>query len=337
MRRLSLFLPFLVLATCASDCDDKDKKGSGTTITSDPAKDGGANATPTDPPPIVLEGVDIESLTAREKREFSEHVKQLLSPCPDVPVPIAQCIQEKRDCSACVPAARFVARAVRMGHGREQLEKSYKNRFDPANVKDVPVEGSPCTGSDIAPVTIVEFADFECSACGAMFPRIHQLLEEKKSSVRFCFKFYPLPSHPHGEIAARAGIAAIAQGKFWEMHDKLFKNQLHLEQSDLDSYAKEIGLDVTRLHADAASQATTDRLAKDRELGKKLGIQGTPSIFINGRQYDGLSDLAEWVSLEVAGATAAKKAPPATADAGKAASDAAAPSRDAAATADAKK
>jgi protein-disulfide isomerase len=310
MRRLLVLLA-LAASTCGSNCDDKPKDGGGgTTITSDPPKDA---APAVEAEPIVLDGVDTSNLASREKKEFAEHVKQLLAPCPDVPVSIAQCIQEKRDCAACVPAAKFVARAVRVGHGREQIEKSYKNRFDAANVKDVPVDGSPCLGSDIAPVTIVEFADFECSACGAMFPRIHALLEEKKNSVRFCFKFYPLPSHPHGESAARSGIAAMMQGKFWEMHDRLFKNQQHLEQSDVDSYSKELGLDVAKMRADGASQAATDRLAKDKDLGKKLDIKGTPSIFINGRQYDGLSDLGEWVAMEIAGSAAPKKPAPAPA------------------------
>jgi protein-disulfide isomerase len=309
-------LPWLVVATCALGCDDKEKQAAGAATPSEPKREPPAASTaPPEPPPIVLEGVDLEGFTSREKKEFAEAVKQLLSPCPDVPVPLAQCIQEKRDCAACVPAARLVARAVRAGQPRELVENGYKNRFDPAAVKDVPVDGSPCSGPDIAPVTIVEFADFECSACGMMFPRVHKLLEERKNSVRFCFKFKPMPAHPHGEIAARAAIASMAQGKFWEMHDKLFKNQQHLEQSDLDGYAKDLGLDAAKFRADATGTAANDRLAKDRDLGNKLGVAHTPTLFINGRQYDKVTDLDEWVAIEIGLAKAPKSSP--VSDAGK--------------------
>jgi protein-disulfide isomerase len=329
-RRILLPAILLALAGCEGQgCEDSDKPK--------PTSSKDAAAIGPEPDPITLEGVDISPLTSREKKEFAEYVSTFLSPCSDVPVSIAQCIQEKRSCGACVPAARFVARGVRAGQARDQIEKAYKNRFDPAAVKDVPIDGSPCTGSDIAPVTIVEFADFECSACGAMFPRMHALIEEKKSSIRFCYKFFPLPTHPHGESAARAGVAAISQGKFWEMHDKMFKNQLHLEDTDLASYAKEVGMDPAKLRADMASQATTDRLTRDKELGHKLGVNATPSIFINGRQFDGMSDLGEWVSMEIAGASKAPTPVSTATDAGAKDAAPAAASKDASAALDAKK
>ena len=100
--------------------------------------------------------------------------------------------------------------------------------------------------------------------------------------------------------AARAAIAAGNQGKFWEMHHLLFTNQRHLEQTDLDSYAKELGLDISRFHADMQSNQTTDRIAKDKKLGEDLQIAGTPSIFINGRMFDGHQDMNDWIVQELA-------------------------------------
>ena len=99
---------------------------------------------------------------------------------------------------------------------------------------------------------------------------------------------------------ARAAIAAQAQGKFWEMHDVLFANGAHLERDDLDNYAKGLQLDIDKFQADFDSAATTDRIKQDRELADALKIRGTPSVFLNGRQYDGRGGtLDEWISTEL--------------------------------------
>ena len=129
---------------------------------------------------------------------------------------------------------------------------------------------------------------------------LEKVVETHKNDVRMVFKFYPLPSHSHADIAARAAVAAMNQGKFWEMHHTLFTNQRHLEQTDLDSYAKELGIEVSRFHADIQASATADRIAKDKKLGEDLQIGGTPTIFINGRLFDGRQDVNEWISLELA-------------------------------------
>lgn len=274
---------------------------------------------------VVLEGVDTAALTAREKNEWGQYVSEFLSPCQNAPVPIAQCVKEKRACSKCLPAAKYVLRGVKDGLSRDQIEAAYKNRFDADKVKNVPIDGSPTVGPDNAPITIVEFADFECPHCGEVAPLLDKLVESHKGDIRFVFKMFPLPGHPHAEPAARAAVAAGKQGKFWEMHHKLFANQHHLEQTDIDSYAKELGLDVSRLHADMQANETSDRIAKDRKLGEDLKIQGTPSIFINGRSYDMRQDMGEWITLEMqvvreGGSTTAPTS--ATIDAGKTTTDA---------------
>jgi protein-disulfide isomerase len=284
-------------------------------------------------PEITLEGVDTSALTPREKKEWGIYVSEFLSPCQNVPVSIAQCVQEKRACAKCLPAAKFVLRGVKDGMTRELIEKSYKGRFEASGVKNVPIDGSPVRGPEGAPITIVEFADFECPHCGEVAPAIDKVIDAHKNDVRFAFKFYPLPSHPHADIAARAGAAAMKQGKFWEMHHALFTNQRHLEQTDLDSYAKELGIEVSRLHADMQSNETTERIAKDKKLGEDLQIGGTPTIYINGRLYDGHQDLNEWVTQELAslkeggGAPAPSTPPAASADAGKPAAQDAGPKK----------
>jgi protein-disulfide isomerase len=277
----------LLFSSLGSTCHGQ---ATGADTTKDPA------AAPTD---VNLPGVDTSMLTPREKREWSQHVSELLAPCSDTPVSIAQCVTDKRNCSRCVPAAKYVLRGVRDGMSTDQIEKSYHNRFDADRVKNVPIDGSPTVGPDSAPVTVVEFADFECPYCAIEAPILDKMVQSRPTQVRFVYKFFPLQAHPHGESAARAAIAAMAQGKFWPMHDALFANRDHLEQADVDGYAKQLGIDVAKLHQDMASQATTDRIDRDKKLADSVGVQGTPTIFINGREYDMHQDLDEWIALEV--------------------------------------
>jgi hypothetical protein len=261
---------------------------------------GGASDPTSQTQDVDLPGVDTHEFTPREKHEFSTYVTQFSAPCPGVAVPIAQCVLEKRACAACLPAAQTVAKAVREGMAREQVEGLYRERFDAASAKAIAVDGSPSRGPDTAPVTVVEFADFECPFCQHIAPELDALWQKRQTSVRFVYKFMPLPMHPHGESAARAAIAAQAQGKFWEMHDKLFASRDHLEDSDILQYAASIGLDLDRFRADVQSPATKARLDADRKLGDALNVKGTPTIFINGREYDSKIDIGDWVDGEIA-------------------------------------
>ena len=252
---------------------------------------------------VELPGVDTHEFTPRERHEFSRYVTELPAPCKAVAVPIAQCVIEKRACAACIPAAVLVAKAVREGMAREQVEGLYNQRFDASGTKSIRLEGSPSRGPEGAPVTLVEFADFECPFCQRIAPELDQLWEKRKATVRFVYKFMPLPMHPHGEIAARAAIAAYAQGKFWEMERQLFANGAHLEDADLLGYATAIGLDVDRFRADLQAPATKARLDADRKLADELGVKGTPALYINGREYDSKMDLTEWIDSEIAAAS----------------------------------
>lgn len=244
---------------------------------------------------VELPGVETREFTPRERHEFSRYVRELGSPCPGVAVPVGQCVLEKRACPACLPAAIAIAKAVREGMAREQVEGLYKQRFDATSAKSIPLDGSPARGPDGAAVTVVEFADFECPFCQHIAPQLDEMVEKKKPRLRFVFKFMPLAMHPRGEPAARAAIAAQAQGKFWEMHHQLFANAPRLEESDLDAYAKAVGLDLGRFHTDMQSAATKARLDADHKLADDLGVKGTPTIFVNGRLYDGKGDLGDWV------------------------------------------
>ncbi|MGD0675912.1 MAG: thioredoxin domain-containing protein [Polyangiaceae bacterium] len=255
---------------------------------------GAPSATPVAAADIVLPGIDTSAMTPRERREWSSLVGEVLAPCPNVPVPVSQCVKEGRPCGACVQAAKWMAQAVREGASAEQLRRAYKDRFDPQTVRSLPVDGSPSRGPDDAPVTLVEFADFECPHCREAVPLIDAVLMAHPGKVRLIYKTYTLPFHSHGELAARAAFGAEHQGKFWEMEHLLFERQQHLEEADLERYATMLKLDVPEWKADMGSPEVSERIAHDRQLGEQMKLKGTPTIYVNGRELE----LEENESLE---------------------------------------
>ncbi len=250
---------------------------------------------------VVLPGIDTSAMTPRERHEYSSLVSDLLAPCPNVPVSIAQCVQEKRACTACVQAAKSIAHAVREGASEEQIQTAFKARFDPSGQKVLPLAGSPTRGPDDAKVTIVEFADFECPHCRAAVPMIDAVMAAHPDKVKLVYKFVALPMHVRAEPAARAAWAAGQQGKFWEMEHLLFERQDHLEQGDLERYARVLKLDVAKWKVDMESTAAKDRLAEDHRLEEDLKLKGTPTLYVNGRELDIEADeiLEERVASEL--------------------------------------
>ncbi len=254
-----------------------------------------------EPARVTLSGVDTSQLSPREEARWSAHVSELLAPCEDTPVSVAKCVEEKRNCSACQPAAEFLVAQVREGKTQAQVDAAYKARFSPDAVFEVDTMGSPSKGSPNAPITIVEWADFECPACRAASPVIEEVIKENKD-VRLVFKNYPLDAHPNAEQAARAALAADLQGKFWEMHKALFASQMPLTESTLLQIAKDLGLDEAKFKDDMRSEEVADRVARDRKQGEAVKLRATPTIVINGRMFDYASDMKQgfdqWLGLE---------------------------------------
>ncbi|MBK7396836.1 MAG: thioredoxin domain-containing protein [Myxococcales bacterium] len=290
---------WLVLAATAaiSSCGASCKKNPSEVSPDDPA-----NATPV----VELSGVDTSSLVLSERRTFTKLVKSIMSPCGD-PVTLEVCVKEARACKKCLPAAKAVATLVQKGDGEPEIKTWIENRFEDKVVKVVDIGKSPSSGPVNAPIQIVEFADFECPHCAAAMPILHKVIEDPslKDKVRFFFKNYPLPAHEHADPAARASVAAQNQGKFWEMHDLLFTHQDQLGNPDIEGYAKKLGLDLDKFRADWVSADTKDRVAKDKELGGRIGVSGTPSIYVNGRKFASYGrhefepQLKEWINLDL--------------------------------------
>jgi protein-disulfide isomerase len=151
-------------------------------------------------------------------------------------------------------------------------------------------------GPKKAPVTLVEYGDFECPFCGEAYPVVEAVRLRMGKQLRFVFRHFPLVnSHSHAEAAAEAAEAAGAQGRFWEMHDMLFQHQDALEDKDLLVYAQGIGLAVVRFEAEIAAGLYVPRVREDFLSGVRSGVNGTPSFFINGVRYDGPRDLESMV------------------------------------------
>src|SRR5918996_911208 len=147
-------------------------------------------------------------------------------------------------------------------------------------------------GPEDAPVTLVEYGDFECSHCGQAEPVIRELLATFGSELRFVFRHLPLADvHEHAQLGAEAAEAAHAQGGFWEMHDLMFAHQDALDPDDLSRYAAELGLDVERFSEELRTRKHAPRIARDVESADQSGVVGTPTFFINGRRHYGPYDL----------------------------------------------
>ena len=232
-----------------------------------------------------LPQVDTSSLDDFAKSIWIDMVNELLSPCGE-PVSVARCIAEGRSCAKCVPAARYVARLVDDGYSRDEIRDVYRIRYgDDTKVSGFTTADSPMRGSPMAPVTLYEFSDFQCPHCKIAAPLLKKVVDESDGKVKLVFKQYPLPGHPKARDAARATIAAHKQGKFWEMHDLLFKNQDELQTADFSDYAKKLGLDVKRFATDMASKETDAKIEADIAEGHEGGVDSTPSIYVNDRRY----------------------------------------------------
>jgi Na+/H+ antiporter NhaA len=177
-----------------------------------------------------------------------------------------------------------------------QLSRTAEEIVDLA--ADVDPERDHVRGGDDAPVTLVEYGDYECPYCGQAEVVIRELLESFGDDVRYVWRHLPLNDvHPHAQMAAEAAEAAAAQGAFWPMHDLLLAHQDELRPADLHRYALQLGLDVERFWDDIRRHAHVGRIEEDVGSADAGGVAGTPSFFINGRRYEGAYDVATLSSV----------------------------------------
>ncbi len=167
----------------------------------------------------------------------------------------------------------------------------------PAAVANVELTGAPVKGPKNAPVTIAIFSDFQCPFCSRVVPTIHDLEKQYGNKLKIAFKHQPLPFHNNARIAAAASMAANEQGKFWEMHDKMFANQGALDRQNLERYAQDLGLDMGKFKAALDSNKYDAQITKDSNEGSAIGANGTPTFFINGRQLVGAQPIDQFKAI----------------------------------------
>ncbi len=189
---------------------------------------------------------------------------------------------------------------LRTAEAIERNNPDFYRWFFAQPVVEVPPDASHSRGSATAPVTIVEFSDFECAHCGAFHQSLDDVLRRGDQNVRVVFRHFPLDSacnphvasrlHPQACLAAVASECAAEQGKFWQYHNVLFENQQRLGREFLIAYATRLGMDTERFAACLASEGAQAIVERDAKTGADLGIDSTPTVFINGRRIKGALD-----------------------------------------------
>ena len=167
-----------------------------------------------------------------------------------------------------------------------------RTEFSAELVLPVDDERDHIQGSPNAEATLVEYGDYECPYCGAAYPIVKEVQARMGDRLRFVFRNFPITtSHPHAENAAEAAEAAAAQGRFWEMHDRLYEHQRQLADADLHRHAEELGLDTDRFDSELAQHVHEQRVREDFMSGVRSGVNGTPTFYIDGKRHDGSYEL----------------------------------------------
>lgn len=171
------------------------------------------------------------------------------------------------------------------------IEKIDINAIQPANDQDGNIADN-VFGNPDSKVTLIEYGDYQCPPCGSVYPLIKTVTEKYKDKIRFVFRNFPITTmHANAKAAAGTVEAAGLQGKFWEMHNKIYENQSDWENLSatergnfFENYAKEFNLDINKFNIDIASTSITNKINYDYELGKKAGVEGTPTFYLNGNK-----------------------------------------------------
>lgn len=165
----------------------------------------------------------------------------------------------------------------------------------PPKLLDDPVvistAGSPFLGPQDAPVTLVEWSDFQCPYCYKGAAQLAAVLKAFPAQVKLVFREYPLESHSQAALAAAAAIAAHKQGKFWPLHDAMFAHRQDLSKESIAALAAKAGIEMKRFQADWPAKETLNAVMRDMQDGDRAGVDGTPTVFINGQHYHGSLEL----------------------------------------------
>jgi protein-disulfide isomerase len=241
-----------------------------------------------------LPGVDLSGLTAAQKETVLKLLREQDCSC-GCAMKLAECRIKDPNCYYSRGLASVIVGAIKSGKSeREAVAAAAASQFahgpDQRILSDpipVPTAGAPVLGPKDAPVTLVEFSDFQCPYCFLATPELRAVMKAYPTQVKLIFKQFPLDIHSQAALAAAAAVSAQRQGKFWEMHDALFASHRDLSRPTILGLASAIGLDVKRFEADLDSAEVRSTVARDMEDGNRIGVMSTPTLFIDGRHFNG--------------------------------------------------
>jgi len=244
----------------------------------------------------ALPGVDLTGLTNSQRETALQTMRAESCTC-GCSMKIAECRMSDPGCIISRRLAHFVVTMASAGKSKESVrEELLKFAKAPESLLDDPIkiatDGDPVRGPATAKVTIVEFSDFQCPYCAKATVEVKQILDKHPNDVRFLFKQFPLDIHSQAAVAAEASLAAQAQGKFWEMHDKLYANFRSISRVRILTWAQELGLDVVRFKTDLDSHKYLARVTAEEKQGEDAGVEGTPTFFINGKRLNSAFEFA---------------------------------------------
>lgn len=305
---LTISLGLLMGASCEKSKAKSDDYP-GATAALDRAEGVAPPETPTGPPPPNAgspdaPGIDVSKLDAAGKARFGKLLDVLPSPCGK-PHSLRKSIEEDVECKRAPFAGNYVVMLVREELDDGDLRSMYDARFRQTEKHSFSLDNRPMSGRPNAPVVIVEFFDFGCPHCAMLAPILDEVAKLYPDQVTIYYKNFPLSHNPDGVPAAKAAIAAHRQGKFKAMHDLLFANQGEHDKQALFAYAAKIGLDMARFEADFTSADIDAQITQDRKEALEAELQGTPTVYINGREFTdpaGVAFFKDWIDEELAAA-----------------------------------
>jgi protein-disulfide isomerase len=250
-----------------------------------------------------LAGVDFSGLSKPQQSAVLAVLRT--EPCAcGCDMKVAECRVKDPACGVSRRLAAFAIRDAAAGKSeasiRADLDKYAKQApplLDPA-VK-LNINGAPSKGAADAKVTIVEFSDFQCPYCAKAALEAALVVLKFPKDVRLVFKQFPLDDHSQAQLAAEASLAAQAQGKFWQLHDKMYANFRQINRDRILVWAAEAGLDVPRFRAELDSHKYTTRVKAEEKEGEIAGVEGTPTFYINGQKFNGVFEVQAIAAIVV--------------------------------------
>jgi protein-disulfide isomerase len=243
----------------------------------------------------------VQQAADRDKLSVPDYLKKEYSGKNAVTDAQAKAFYEKNKGQGTAPYDQIKPQLLQMMNRQALLERLRKNQpvkilLEPKRVV-VDSSGHPALGSKDAPVTIVEFTDFQCPFCKATEATLKQLHDKYGDKIRVVHMDFPLPFHSHALDAAKAARCANEQGKFWPFHDALFADQSKLAPADLKATAKTLGMNSTKFNACFDSAKYDSQIKADQAVGEKVGVDGTPAFFIDGRPLTGAQPAPKFEEL----------------------------------------